>query len=84
MTVANGEIFSFLWLIRIHCVCARVCLGVCTDHIFFIHSSFDRHLLIGCFHILAIVNNAVMNIQMHIFFDQCSYFLWKNTQKWNC
>ena len=35
-------------------------------HIFFIHSSVDRHL--GCFQVLAIVNSADMNIGVHVSF----------------
>ena len=33
-------------------------------HIFFIHSSVSGH--VGCFHVLAIVNSAAVNIGVHI------------------
>ena len=37
------------------------------SHIFFIHSSVDGHL--GCFRILALINNASMNIGVHVYFQ---------------
>ena len=36
-------------------------------HIFFIHSTVNRHL--GCFYVLAIVNNAAVNIRVRVSFQ---------------
>ena len=36
----------------------------CVCHIFFIHSSIDGH--VSCFHVLDIVSNAIMNMEMQM------------------
>ena len=58
-TVPKVKISFFLWPSSIPMLCMyRSC---------FIPSSTDGHL--GCFQIFVIVNNATMNIRLHIFFQ---------------
>ena len=53
-----ANFYSFLWLSSIP-VCVHMCV--------FMHSSADRHL--AYFHILAIVNNAALNIGVQVSFQ---------------
>ena len=58
-SIHNAALFhSFLWLINVP-------LHIYTTS-FFIHSPVDRRL--GCFHVLAIVNSAAMNIGVYVSF----------------
>ena len=41
-------------------------------HVFFIHSSVDSHL--GCFPILAVINNTAVNIGMNVPFQITVFF----------
>ena len=41
---------------------------------FFIHLSVDKHL--GCFHVLAIINNAAVNIRVHVSFQINVFFFY--------
>ena len=55
-------------------VCVCVCMSLCmhTHDLFLSHSSVDGHL--DSFHILAIVNSAAMNIEVHVSFQIVEFF----------
>ena len=50
-------------------------------HVFFICSSVDGHL--GCFHVLAVVNRAEMNMGVRVSLV-IMVLSWYVAQKWNC
>ena len=68
MLLQMAKFHSLLWLNSIP-LQVRVCVD---PHIFFIHSPVDGHL--GCLHVLAVGNNAAVNIKVHVSF-QISLFI---------
>ena len=62
---ANGIISLLLMAEKYSSVCVCVCVCVCVYvYYIFIHLYVDEHL--GCFHILAILNSAEINIMVHV------------------
>ena len=63
---------SFLWLSNIplcmyHCMHIYIYIYTHTHHIFLSQLSVGGHL--GCFHVLAVVNTAAVNIEVHVSFQ---------------
>ena len=51
-------------------------------HSFLVHSSADGHL--GCFHVLAMINSAAMNIEVHVSLSDLvslePWFFWSSSR----
>ena len=63
--VFSVYIYIYIYVVWFHIFYIYIYVCVCT-HPYLLHPSIDVHL--GCFHILAIVNNAVRDIRIHVSF----------------
>ena len=73
MLLQMALFYSSLWL-------SNIPLCVCVYHNFFIHFSVDGRL--GCFHVLAIVNSAAVNIGRPMSFQFMIIQIY--AQEWDC